>query len=622
MKTVKTTDSPTIQLDGFSLTIEKVVALSTKNGSGCYPKVVIAKSALKKVRICAEFIKKKAEIDKEIIYGVTTGFGSKADTAIELSHAKELQRNLLLSHSTGMGANLPTEIVRAMMVIRLNTLLQGHSGVQIPTVELLQELLNHEVHPVIPSQGSVGASGDLCPLSHMALPLIGEGEVTIGDDPTILQSRVALKKLKLSPIELSYKEGLALNNGTALMTALGSLAVYESKQVLRLATSVSAMAFEALCARSDSYAYAPIHKIRNHSGQIVVARWLTTLLQGSTHIDMHMSDVLDNERLNILITKNICSESKQLMLLEELDRILNAEPHRQRKFSAELYKCVPTEGEGSEWKKMLEFAEKKFKIQDSYSIRCIPQVLGASYSAIEHVEQIISHELNAAVDNPLLFLEELHGELGVTNDKVISGGNFHGEPLGMALDYLKLAVSEIGSIIERQINKLVDSSTNDGLPSFLVNSGGLNSGLMVSQYVAAAIASENKSLVHPATADSIPTCENTEDHVSMAPIAGRQALEIINNVKKILAIALLTSYQGISLRKHQFAGCDVKVNKKSPALSRKTQELYTMIQQILVERFEHNDNWLSADRYLAPELKELLEQFPLFYSFTEKYIKE
>lgn len=570
-KNVKQTNP--IILDGFALTISDVIRIATKSNNGNYAQVIPAKSALRAVQACAEFIRKKAE-SGEVIYGVTTGFGSRADTAIEIDHAKELQENLLRSHATGVGEPLPVTVVRAMMVIRLNTLLQGHSGVQVKTVELLRDLLNNEIHPVVPSQGSVGASGDLCPLSHLALPLIGEGEVTIGDDMTIFPARIGLKRKKLQPIQLSYKEGIALNNGTALMTALGALAVHETKQLLQLATLSSALIFEALCARSDSYAYEPIHSVRKHDGQIHIAKWLRTLLQGSSHIDIQQSDIL------ACITEHNKSESP--------------------------------------WKDMQKFAEKKFKPQDAYSIRCVPQVFGAAYAALKHVEETVSNELNAAVDNPLIFLKGLHG---VAWDRVVSGGNFHGEPIGMPLDYLKLAVAEIGSIVERQINKLVDSNTNDGLPSFLVNGSGLNSGLMIAQYVAASLVSENKVLVHPATADSIPTCENTEDHVSMGPIAGRQALEIIENVKKVVAIAILTGYQGVAMRKEQFSKCNIRLGKKKtpPRLAPATAKFYHEIEGCL-GKFKHGKDWLSKDRYLSPEIGEILRAFPRFYEFVGKYL--
>ncbi len=611
---------PTIQLDGFSLTIPEVIRIARKDSQGRYATVTIAHEALSKVRQCAEFIRKKAEDDREIIYGVTTGFGSKADTPIDIHDAKTLQRNLLISHACGVGPAFPVSIVRAMMVIRLNTLLQGHSGVQTKTVELLCDMINKELHPVVPSQGSVGASGDLCPLSHMALPLIGEGTVTIGDDPQVIPARTALKHASLQPIELGYKEGIALNNGTSLMTALGVFAVTDAMNVLKLAAVSSALAFEALCARSDAYRYEPIHTVRNHAGQIEIARWLTLLLSGSTFADLGMSDVLNNDSLRKLIGA-FPVETTRKNVLDNLSEVIGAEPHRQKKFSAELYKCVPAEGPGSEWNGMLAFAEKKFKPQNAYSIRCTPQVFGASLTALRHVESIIANELNAAVDNPLVFLADLHPGIGVDEDRVVSGGNFHGEPIGMSLDYLKVAVAEIGNIVERQINKLLDHSLNDGLPSFLAHGSGLNSGLMIVQYAAASIVSENKVLVHPATADSIPTCENMEDHVSMAPIAGRQALEIIENVKRVVAIGLLTGYQAIALRKEQFQTCGISAGGKQPVLSAKTDRYYKFIETILHNKFNHGPDWLQKDRFLSPEIQELLNHYSPLHELADELLR-
>lgn len=562
-----------ITITGNDLTLEDVIKVARHQEK-------VEFETLDKVQSSVDFIVRKVA-DNEIIYGVTTGFGSNADKVIKKDDAKKLQVNLLRSHSTGVGKHFPAHIVRAIMLIRLNTLLKGYSGVRKETLNLLRDFINNGIHPVIPEQGSVGASGDLCPLSHMALALIGEGYVEYKGKEMKTKDLFRLpeiKKLKLKPVELSYKEGLALNNGTTVMTALGVFAVYDFERLLRLATLSSCLMFEALCVRSEAFEDV-IQQVRNNKAQIEIAGWIRKFTEGSTFVGIKSADlrkfaISDDERRKLLeleIKKSNLKKGKDLTkaettLLEKL----------------------------KEKQKIGELADKKTIPQDSYSIRCVPQVFGASLQALRHVEEVICNEMNAAVDNPLIFVDE---------DRVLSGGNFHGQPIALVLDYLKLAIAEIGNITERQINKLVDKNTNHGLPSFLIeNKDGTNSGLMIPQYAAASIVSENKVLVHPASADSIPTCENTEDHVSMGPIAGRQALEILENVKKVLSIAILTAHHGAALRQKQFENIGIETK-----MAQATKNLFEAVRKTIPD-FKKND-FLENDRFLYDDIKKVLNNF-------------
>ncbi|MCL4143989.1 UNVERIFIED_CONTAM: hypothetical protein GTU68_043457 [Idotea baltica] len=467
-----------------------------------------------KERIVASraFIEQKVA-NNEIVYGVTTGFGPLVNTKIEPKDAILLQKNLLISHATGVGKPLSTTIVRAIMLIRLNTFLQGYSGVRIELIEHLLNFINLQVHPVIPSQGSVGASGDLCPLSHLGSSLIGYGKVEYKGEIVSADSN----KLPTKPIELSYKEGLAINNGTTLMAALGVEAVYRAKKLIERATQSTCLVYEALGARKQSF-HPAIHRLRRHTAQQTINQNILTNTEGSA----------------IFLT----------------------------------------------------FAVGKAKPQDSYSLRCVPQVFGASLHAVNHAKEVIENELNAVVDNPIILANE---------DIAVSGGNFHGQPVALVLDYLKLAIAEIGSILERQITKLVDNHHNYGLPAFLIDGVGLNSGLMITQYVAAGLVSENKVLVHPASADSIPTSNNQEDHVSMGPIGGRQALEIMDNVEQILAIHYMCAAQAYDLRKLQFN----KLNLSFPKPSASSEALYGQIRKVV--------NYLEQDLFIHDELNKLSE---------------
>jgi histidine ammonia-lyase len=415
-----------------------------------------------------------------VVYGVTTGFGDLASTFIPAADAGRLQENLLMSHAVGVGPAFPTEVVRAMLLLRANTLALGHSGCRPIVVERLLDLLRLRVHPVVPEQGSVGASGDLAPLAHLALPLIGRGAAEVGG--RVLPGAEALAAVGLEPLALEAKEGLALLNGTQLMGALGALTLADADRLLRTASVVAAMSVEALLGTEVAFA-APYQLARPHPGQIAVAAQLRHLLRDSDLQTSHHDSV--------------------------------------------------------------------HKVQDPYSLRCVPQVHGAVRDALDHLRRVLDIELNSATDNPLVF----PGGGGAPSDAmatggglVISGGNFHGEPIALALDFAKLAIAELGSISERRCALLVDPRLNGGLPAFLSPDPGRNSGLMIVQYTAAALASENKVLVHPSSADSIPTSANQEDHVSMGATAARHARTVLAHVEQILAIELLCAAQALDLR--------------------------------------------------------------------------
>ena len=416
----------------------------------------------------------------EVVYGITTGFGDLAGTHIPPADARQLQENLLVSHAVGVGAPLPRDVVRAMLLLRANTLALGHSGCRPLVVDRILAFLEAGIHPVVPSQGSVGASGDLAPLAHLALPLIGRGEVELGGQ--VMPGLLALRETGIEPLTLDAKEGLALLNGTQLMSALGALLLADADRLARTASVAAAQSVEALLATDVPFA-AVYQLARPHPGQIAVAAEMRHLLRDSGLMAAH---------------------------------------------------------HGS-----------SHKVQDPYSLRCVPQVHGAVRDALDYLGRVLDVELNSATDNPLIFPEggAAAADVAATGGGlVISGGNFHGEPIALALDFAKLAIAELGAISERRIALLLDARLNGGLPPFLAPASGLNSGMMLLQYTAAALASENKVLVHPASADSIPTSANQEDHVSMGPIAGRHARDVLANVERILAIELLVGAQALDLR--------------------------------------------------------------------------
>jgi histidine ammonia-lyase len=444
-----------IELDGDGLTIgvaEEVVF----NLQRAKP----TEESLERVERAYRTVRQALE-RRELIYGVNTGFGRLSEVLIPPEQQQRLQENLLKSHAVGVGEPLPDEASRAALLFRLNSLLKGHSGVRREIVDYLIKLLNYKVYPVIPAKGSVGASGDLAPLAHLALILIGEGAAKL--DSEILHGREVLRRLGLEPLELEPKEGLALINGTQVSLGVGFVAFVQTERLLHSAILLAAMALEAYGGKIEPYD-DKLHRVRPHPGQIEVAARIRDLLRGSKLIDRN-----DN-------------------------------------------------------------------VQDPYSLRCVPQILGASSDALGFVQERLEIEMNSATDNPLVFSE---------SGEIIAGGNFHGQPLALAFELLAQATAEIGSLAERQVNLLLNAP---GLPEFLAERPGLDSGLMVVQYTAAALVSENKILSHPAVVDSIPTSGGKEDHNSLCSISAWKALKIAENVGYILAIELLTVAQALDFR--------------------------------------------------------------------------
>jgi len=463
-----------VVLTGADLTIGDVEAVA-RHGIGAALDVH-ARERMQEARDVVEAL----VAEGAVVYGVTTGFGDLASTFVEPDRSTQLQENLLMSHAVGVGEPFPREIVRAMLLLRANTLALGHSGARPLVVDRLLAFLDHGIHPVVPEQGSVGASGDLAPLAHLALPLIGRGQVELGGQ--VLPAMLALREVGLEPLRLEAKEGLALLNGTQLMSAVGSLLLADADRLVRTASVVAAMSVEALLGTDVAFASA-YQLARPHRGQIAVAAELRHLLRDSG-----------------------------------VQRSHHGSPH---------------------------------KVQDPYSLRCIPQVHGAVRDALDYLRGVLDIELNSATDNPLVFPGGGVAEADTAatgGGRVISGGNFHGEPVAFALDFAKLALSELGSISERRTALLLDPRLNGGLPAFLVPSSGLDSGMMLYQYTAAALVSENKVLAHPASVDSIPTSANQEDHVSMGAIAARHARSVLEHVERIVAIELLVAAQALDLR--------------------------------------------------------------------------
>jgi histidine ammonia-lyase len=464
----------TVVLTGAALTIADVEAVARHGGTA-----ELDPDARGRMQEAREVVERLVA-DGAVAYGVTTGFGDLASVSIRPEDTGRLQENLLMSHAAGVGPAFPAEVVRAMLLLRANTLALGHSGCRPLLVERLLAFLAAGVHPIVPEQGSLGASGDLAPLAHLALPLIGRGEVELGGRR--MPGLAALRETGLEPLRLEAKEGLALLNGTQMMGALGALALADADRLVRTASVAAAISVEALLGTDVAFA-AAYQLARPHPGQVAVAAELRHLLRGSTIQASHHGNA--------------------------------------------------------------------HKVQDPYSLRCVPQVHGAVRDTLDHLRRVLDIELNSATDNPLIF----PGGGVVPADAVatggglvISGGNFHGEPIALALDFAKIAVAELGSISERRTAQLVDARLNGGLPAFLAASSGLDSGMMIYQYTAAALVSENKVLAHPASVDSIPTSANQEDHVSMGAISARHARSVVENVERIVAIELLVGAQALDAR--------------------------------------------------------------------------
>ncbi|MEG2017833.1 MAG: histidine ammonia-lyase [Clostridium sp.] len=455
-------------INGNDLTLQDVINVARNNYE-----VEISPEAEARINKSREIVDKIVAEDK-VIYGITTGFGKFSDVSISGEDCKTLQRNLIISHSCGFGNRLDSDIVRAIILLRANALAKGYSGIRLSTVKTLVAMLNKGVHPSIPEKGSLGASGDLAPLSHMVLPMLGEGEAEYMGE--ILSGKEAMEAAGIPTIELIAKEGLALINGTQVMTAIGALALWDGINLVKSADIAAALTVEALRGVKDAFDIRT-HSIRPHEGQLVTAKNILALVDGSS-----------------LIT-----------------------------------------------------AQGEIRVQDAYTLRCIPQIHGASKDALNYVMHKVEIEINAVTDNPIVTEE----------GDVISGGNFHGQPMALAFDFLGIAMSELANVSERRLERLINYQLND-LPAFLVKHGGLNSGFMITQYAAAALVSENKILAHPASVDSIPSSANQEDHVSMGTIAARKARDIIRNAERVLATEVLAACQAIDFRSDYTLGTGSK----------------------------------------------------------------
>lgn len=503
----------TVVLLGESLTIQDVVRVARENAQ-----VGISETARARIAASRAWVEEIVARGEPITYGINTGFGVFANVHVSAEQARELMRKLILSHAVGVGEPFPEEVVRAAMLIRANALAQGYSGVRVEIVETLVEMLNRGVHPIIPAKGSVGASGDLAPLSHLALVLsTDENDFDNESGQAIFQGervsgKVAMQRAGIARVILEAKEGLALNNGTAISTAIIALAAHDAQNLVEHSALAVALTLEALRGASNAFD-ARIHDAARHNGQKEIAARVRELTRGSRLLD------------------------------------------------------------------------KAQRVQDAYSIRCAPQVVGAAHDALQYANARLTEEINAATDNPLIFVD---GENGVA----LSGGNFHGEAVAMASALLAVAVSEMGSISERRTFRLMDGKLNDGLPMMLIERGGINSGLMMAQVTAAALVSENKTLAHPDVLDSIPTSANQEDHVPMAANAARHLREIVWNTTNILAIELVTAAQAIDLRLRN-------EGKGDEMLGERTRKAYLSLRQEIA--------FLDTDRVLHPDLESAAE---------------
>ncbi|EHI69122.1 histidine ammonia-lyase [Streptococcus ictaluri] len=453
-----------IHLDGNSLRLEDVVAVA-RDGVTCH----IAEAAKEDVKASRQIVDDIVR-DKRVVYGINTGFGSLCNVSISPEDTVQLQENLIRTHASGFGDPLPEDAVRAIMLIRINSLVKGFSGIRLSTIETLLDMLNKGVHPYIPEKGSLGASGDLAPLAHMVLPMLGLGKAYY--EGQLLSGKEAMDKAGIACIDLAAKEGLALINGTTtVLTGIGALATYDAIQLLKLSDLAGTLSLEVHNGITSPFE-EKLHTIRPQSGQLATARNIRHLLEGSQNTTLATQE----------------------------------------------------------------------RVQDPYTLRCIPQIHGASKDSIAYVKTKVEIEINSVTDNPII----------CKDGHVISGGNFHGEPMAQPFDFLGIAISEIGNVSERRVERLVNSQLSK-LPSFLVKHPGLNSGFMITQYACASLASENKVLSHPASVDSIPSCENQEDFVSMGTTAARKAGEILKNSRRIVATEIMAACQVLDLKTNQQA---------------------------------------------------------------------
>jgi len=528
----------TIVLDGCSLTRAQVLDIAQR-GVG----VSLDAQALVRVRRAADFLADKVSCG-EPVYGVTTGFGSNADKLLGAHRARdelpggnpekhdgtlleELQHNLVITHAVCVGKPLAVDVVRAMLAIRINTLLRGHSGIRVATLEALTEMLNREVVPVIPEKGSVGASGDLAPLSHLAIVLLGGGEAFHNGER--LTGAEAIRRAGIAPIKLSFKEGLALNNGTAQMLATAVLALGRVENLVATADLAAAMTLDAFAGRSGALR-AEVHALRPHPGQVETAQHLRGLLDGSTLVDIPYHLV---PRFRTWTAEAWCDPKDQA-----------------RRFDISWDYVPPSQRHGREafYNRFMPFkGGKKHQPQDAYCLRCMPQVHGAVRDAWAQACRVIDIELNAVTDNLLVFPDAENPRF--IEDQVISAGHFHGMPLALVMAYVKASIPVLASISERRLAKLVDPATNDGLPAFLIgNEDATDSGFMIVQYTAAALVNDLATRAHPACVYSIPTSANAEDHVSMGTNEARHVLEMTEDLGHVLALELYTAAQALEYR--------------------------------------------------------------------------
>ncbi|WP_345852367.1 histidine ammonia-lyase [Staphylococcus aureus] len=482
----------TLYLDGETLTIEDIKSFLQQQS-----KIEIIDDALERVKKSRAVVERIIE-NEETVYGITTGFGLFSDVRIDPTQYNELQVNLIRSHACGLGEPFSKEVALVMMILRLNTLLKGHSGATLELVRQLQFFINERIIPIIPQQGSLGASGDLAPLSHLAL--IGEGKVLYRGEEK--DSDNVLRELNRQPLNLQAKEGLALINGTQAMTAQGVISYIEAEDLGYQSEWIAALTHQSLNGIIDAYRH-DVHAVRNFQEQINVAARMRDWLEGST----------------------------------------------------------------------LTTRQAEIRVQDAYTLRCIPQIHGASFQVFNYVKQQLEFEMNAANDNPLIFEE-------ANETFVISGGNFHGQPIAFALDHLKLGVSELANVSERRLERLVNPQLNGDLPAFLSPEPGLQSGAMIMQYAAASLVSENKTLAHPASVDSITSSANQEDHVSMGTTAARHGYQIIENARRVLAIECVIALQAAELK---------GVEGLSPKTRRKYDEFRSIVPSITHDRQFHKD---------------------------------
>lgn len=487
-----------ITLTGSTLTLKQMTDILYKGS-----KVSLDKEALERVNKSREAVERIVREDRTV-YGINTGFGKFSDVKIEEEDTKALQLHLIRSHSCGVGEPFSETVSRAMVVLRLNALLKGFSGIRLEVLERFAYMVNNRIHPVIPQQGSLGASGDLAPLSHLALVLLGEGFVW--RDGKSIPAADVWNEHDMEPIVLEAKEGLALINGTQAMTAQGVINYIEAESLAYDSERIAAMTMEALFGITDAF-HPAIHEARGYPEQIDVAKRMLDLLEGS----------------------------------------------------------------------QLTTAQGEKRVQDAYSIRCIPQVHGASWQVLQYVKEKLEIEMNAATDNPLIFEE------GKT---VFSGGNFHGQPIAFAMDFLKVGMAELANISERRIERLVNPHLNEGLPPFLSPEPGLQSGAMILQYAAASLVSENKTLAHPASVDSIPSSGNQEDHVSMGTTGSRHAYAIISNTRRVLATEALCAITACSIR-------------GSEKMAPKTRTLFDELSKVVQP--------ITRDRIFSPDIEKVVQ---------------